>query len=52
MKGNGAAFGFAEISKIGQALEQAAQVGDKAAVSATLEALIDYLDRVEVVEKA
>lgn len=48
MKGAGGAYGFAEISRLGAALEEAARRSDAGAVSALAAGLEEYLGRVEV----
>jgi HPt (histidine-containing phosphotransfer) domain-containing protein len=48
MKGDGGGYGFQEISRIGDALEQAAMRGDRAVVKRETTALADFLARVEV----
>ncbi len=47
-KGEGTSFGFAAISDIGDALEQAARAHDVAGVHHQVRALAEYLDQVEV----
>lgn len=49
MKGAGGSYGFDEISEIGEAIEEAALSGDKAAISVSLLRLSEYLERVTVV---
>lgn len=49
MKGAGGSYGFDDISDIGEAIEKAALVGDKAVISRQILLLADYLERVEVV---
>lgn len=49
MKGAGGSYGFDEISEIGEAIEEAALSGDKAAISGSLVRLSEYLERVTVV---
>jgi PAS domain S-box-containing protein len=48
IKGEGAGFGFEEISEIGRALEAAAASSDADAARGLVSALADYLDRVQV----
>jgi HPt (histidine-containing phosphotransfer) domain-containing protein len=48
MKGSGGGYGFAEISRLGAALEAAARQRDAAAVAALAASLEDYLGRIEV----
>jgi len=48
MKGDGGGYGFQEISRIGDALEQAAMRGDRAVVQRETTALADFLAKVEV----
>jgi PAS domain S-box-containing protein len=49
MKGEGRAFGFAEVSEIGRALQEASLGDEAAAVREAHSRLLDYLERVEVV---
>ena len=49
MKGAGGSYGFAAITDIGAALEQAATSADEAASRECVRQLTRYLDRVEVV---
>jgi len=49
MKGSGGGYGFDEITAIGMRIESAACNRDAAAISGQVEALLDYLARVEVV---
>lgn len=49
MRGDGGGYGFDMISEIGQALEQAAQDKNATEIARKITALIDYLDRIEVV---
>ncbi|MBF0610835.1 MAG: Hpt domain-containing protein [Magnetococcales bacterium] len=49
MKGSGAGYGFDQITEIGRAMELAAKNQDLAEVRHQLEALRDYMQRVEVV---
>lgn len=49
MRGDGGGYGFHMISEIGQALEQAAQDKNATEIGRKITALIDYLDRIEVV---
>jgi HPt (histidine-containing phosphotransfer) domain-containing protein len=48
MKGDGGSYGFEEISRIGDALEQAAMRRDRADVQKQTTALADFLANVEV----
>jgi HPt (histidine-containing phosphotransfer) domain-containing protein len=48
MKGDGGGYGFQEISRIGNALEQAAMREDRAIVQRETTALTDFLAKVEV----
>jgi HPt (histidine-containing phosphotransfer) domain-containing protein len=52
MKGDGGGYGFEEISRIGEALEQAAMRGDRAVVQRQLTALTDFLGKVEIVYRS
>ncbi len=52
IKGEGGGFGFAAISEIGAALELAARERDAAAAHRQVEALADYLRRVQVVSRS
>jgi HPt (histidine-containing phosphotransfer) domain-containing protein len=49
MKGSGGSFGFDEISDIGEALEEAAQVPDAEGIKTAVSRLESYLARVLVV---
>ncbi len=49
MKGNGASYGFAPITDIGQRLEAAARLQHRVEIVALTEALASYLARIEVV---
>ena len=49
MRGDGGGYGFPMISDIGHALEKAALEKNRQSVTACVEALVTYLDRVEVV---
>ncbi|MGE0385616.1 MAG: Hpt domain-containing protein [Gammaproteobacteria bacterium] len=49
MKGSGGGYGFDEITAIGARIERAALARDAAAVRAEIDALAEYLARVEVV---
>lgn len=51
LKGNGASFGFPEITRFGLALMQSAATQDSTAVGAELTRYKDYLGRVELVTK-
>lgn len=48
MKGAGAGYGFQGISEIGRDLERAAAARSAEAARAQIEALRDYLERVEI----
>ena len=48
LKGVGGGYGFHGLSEIGAAIETAAKSGDSAAVKKQVQALADYLARVEV----
>ncbi|RMG73827.1 MAG: Hpt domain-containing protein [Nitrospirae bacterium] len=48
MKGAGGGYGFDAITEIGASIERAAKQGDKDAIKRQIEALKDYLNRVEV----
>lgn len=48
MKGAGGGYGFAEISRLGAALEEAALQRDAAALTALVEELEAYLGRIEL----
>ena len=48
MKGSGAGYGFAAITKIGAALEAAAKKKSDGPIGIQISALGDYLERVEV----
>jgi HPt (histidine-containing phosphotransfer) domain-containing protein len=47
LKGNGAAYGFSDLTRLGDALEQSAKQSDRAALSAQLSELKQYLDQVQ-----
>jgi HPt (histidine-containing phosphotransfer) domain-containing protein len=49
LKGEGASYGFAAITEMGRDLERAAKHHDAHAVAVWTNALLGYLDRVEVV---
>ena len=49
MRGDGGGYGFHTISDIGEALEKAAIEKHVPEISARIEELIQYLDRIEVV---
>lgn len=49
LKGNGAGYGFEQLSVVGREMEQAAVEESPAAVSKSLEELAAYLKNVEVV---
>jgi len=48
MKGDGASYGFQQISNIGDALEQAALRGDRDVAEQQTAALADFLNHVEI----
>lgn len=48
MKGAGGAYGFAEISRLGAALEASARQRDASAISALTASLEHYLNRLEL----
>jgi HPt (histidine-containing phosphotransfer) domain-containing protein len=48
MKGSGAAYGFDDITLLGDEIERLAKSGDASALAAAVENLTDYLDSVEV----
>jgi HPt (histidine-containing phosphotransfer) domain-containing protein len=52
MKGSGGGYGFDEITNIGQAMEQAAKIGNKEEIARQAEALKTYLETVDVVYQA
>jgi HPt (histidine-containing phosphotransfer) domain-containing protein len=49
MKGSGSGFGFPPITDIGRSMETAAKEKSGGGVQGQIEALTDYLNRVEVV---
>ena len=49
MKGVGGSYGFDDLTTMAATIEQAAKVGDPAAVTQTLGAMAAYLESVEVV---
>ncbi|MCC7410629.1 MAG: Hpt domain-containing protein [Gammaproteobacteria bacterium] len=49
MKGAGGGYGFDAITEIGARIEQAAIARDASAVSSGVDALVDYLGRIDVV---
>lgn len=49
LKGTGGGYGFAELSDIGQQIEQAAASGDDAKIDELLLTLAGHLEHVEVV---
>lgn len=49
MKGAGGSFGFDDISEIGESIENAATAADHETITAEVQRLSDYLDRVVVV---
>lgn len=48
MKGTGGGYGFHGLSEIGAAIERAAKADDGATIATQIQALEDYLSRVEV----
>lgn len=48
MKGSGGGYGFAEISRLGAAMEEGARQRDAEALGALVEHLAAYLARIEV----
>jgi HPt (histidine-containing phosphotransfer) domain-containing protein len=48
MKGGGGAYGFAEISRLGAAMEEVARQCDTAAITALVASLEEYLGCIEV----
>ncbi|MBT4266207.1 MAG: Hpt domain-containing protein [Deltaproteobacteria bacterium] len=48
LKGNGAGYGFDELTTIGQRIEQAAKEKSLAEINKTLDDLADYLENLEV----
>jgi len=48
LKGSGASYGFAELSRLGGGIEEAARRGDAIALEGQFAALADYLARVEL----
>ncbi|MFA5913477.1 MAG: Hpt domain-containing protein [Burkholderiales bacterium] len=48
MKGSGGGYGFAEISRLGAAMEEGAREGDAAAIGALAASLEAYLARIEI----
>ncbi len=48
MKGTGGGYGFDGLSEIGAAIESAAKAGEQTVVSEQVEALVDYLNRLQV----
>ena len=51
LKGSGASYGFADLTRLGGALEHSARVGDTKGLSAHLAELGEYLARVELCTK-
>jgi HPt (histidine-containing phosphotransfer) domain-containing protein len=49
MKGSGGGYGFQAITDIGRAIETAAQEGNAEEIRVHVEALMNYLDRIEIV---
>ena len=52
MKGDGGGYGFQEISRIGNELEQAAMRQDRTVVQRETAALADFLAKVEVLYRS
>lgn len=48
LKGSGGGYGFAELSRIGAAIEAAAKAANAPAIETALKDYVDYLARVEV----
>ena len=48
MKGTGGGYGFDALSAIGAAVETAAKAGELQTIREQVEALVDYLDRLQV----
>ena len=48
LKGSGGGYGFPDLTRIGGAIETAANAGDTAAIEALLAEYADYMQRVEV----
>jgi len=48
MKGAGGGYGFAEISRLGAAMEEGAQRRDAAAIAGLVASLEEYLGRIEI----
>ncbi|MCP4751570.1 MAG: Hpt domain-containing protein [Proteobacteria bacterium] len=49
LKGNGAGYGFDELSNIGRSMESAAKEKNRTEIEICAEKLFNYLERVEVV---
>jgi HPt (histidine-containing phosphotransfer) domain-containing protein len=49
LKGNGAGYGFDELTNIGRTLEAAAVSGDRDRIRQATDAMADYLSRVKVI---
>ncbi|MGH8606285.1 MAG: Hpt domain-containing protein [Gammaproteobacteria bacterium] len=49
IKGSGGGYGFDTITELGACIESAAMVGDRVQIMQALEALNEYLERVQVV---
>jgi HPt (histidine-containing phosphotransfer) domain-containing protein len=49
LKGSGGGYGFAELSRIGAAIEAAAKAANAPVIETALQEYADYLARVEVV---
>lgn len=49
MKGVGHSYGFAQVSEIGQRIEDRARGSDRGAIDACIREYADYLSRVQVV---
>jgi hypothetical protein len=48
MKGSGAAYGFDDITSLGDNIERHAKSGDATALDTAVKSLTEYLDSVEV----
>jgi len=49
IKGSGGGYGFDTITELGARIESAAMMGDRVQIMQALEALNEYLERVQVV---
>lgn len=49
MKGAGGSYGFDDISELGEAIEEAALIGDTGAICSAIQQLSAYLERVVAV---